>query len=89
MNATKELGIESSLKTIVNTWAGLNLDMGEYKQTYKLRSTEDIFAALEDNSVTLSAMKASKYYLVFEKDVVHWEQTLALVSETVEMVLQV
>lgn len=35
--------------------------------TWKLRSTEDVFAALEDNSVALSSMKASKYYLVFEK----------------------
>jgi dynein heavy chain, axonemal len=60
-----------------------------FTQTYKLRSTEDIFAALEDNSVTLSTMKTSKYYLVFEQDVVHWEQMLALVSETVEIILQV
>jgi hypothetical protein len=35
--------------------------------TWKLRSAEDIFAALEDNSVALSSMKASKFYLVFEK----------------------
>jgi len=34
--------------------------------TWKLRSAEDVFAALEDNSVSLSSMKASKYYLVFE-----------------------
>lgn len=35
--------------------------------TWKLRSTEEIFAALEDNGVALSSMKASKYYTVFEK----------------------
>ena len=34
---------------------------------WKLRSAEGIFAALEDNSVSLSSMKASKYYLAFEK----------------------
>ena len=61
----------------------------EYKQTYKLRSTEDAFAALEDNTVTLSTMKASKFFVVFEKDITHWEQTLSLVSEAIEMVQQV
>jgi dynein heavy chain len=89
VNSTKELAIETSIRTIADTWLNLSLDMCEYKATYKLRSTEEIFAALEDNSVTLSTMKASKFYLVFEKDVLFWEQTLALVSETVEMILQV
>jgi dynein heavy chain len=89
VNATKELAIENSLAVIAATWDGLSLDLAEYKGTFKLRSTEDIFAALEDNSVTLSTMKASKYYLVFEQQVGHWESTLALVSETVEVVLQV
>lgn len=89
VNATKELAIENNLAAIATTWAALALDLAEYKGTYKLRSTEDIFAVLEDNSVTLSTMKASKYYLVFEKQVTHWEQTLALVSETVEIILQV
>lgn len=89
VNATKEQAIETSIRSIADVWGGLVLDMGEYKGTFKLKGTEDIFAALEDNSVTLSTMKASKYYLVFEKDVVYWEQTLALVSETIDMVLQV
>lgn len=85
----QELAIETSLGNIAATWAELQLDMAAYKSTYKLRSTEDVFAALEDNGVTLSTMKASKYYLVFEQQVGHWERTLALASETVEMVLQV
>lgn len=89
VNATKELAIENSLAAIAATWAGLSLDLADYKGTFKLRSTEDIFAALEDNSVTLSTMKASKYCLVFGQQVGHWESTLALVSETVEVVLQV
>jgi len=89
VTASKEQAIESSLANIASTWAELWLDMAEYKGTFKLRSTEDIFVALEDNGVTLSTMKASKYYLVFEEQVAHWERTLALASETVEMILQV
>jgi len=48
-----------------------------------------VFAALEENIVTLSTMKASKFFLVFEKEISHWEKALSLISETIEMVLQV
>lgn len=89
VTASKEQAIETSLANITSTWAELQLDMVEYKGTYKLRSTEDIFVALEDNGVTLSTMKASKFYLVFDEEVARWERTLALASETVEMILQV
>jgi dynein heavy chain, axonemal len=88
VNASKELAIENSIKAIAAAWQDLNLDVAEYKQTFKLRSTEDVFAALEDNSVTLSTMKASKFFVVFEKDISFWEQTLSLVSEMVEIILQ-
>ena len=74
---------------IATTWASLGLDMAEYKTTYKLRSTEEVFAALEDNMVTLSTMKASRFFAVFEKDITVWEKTLSLVSETIELVLTV
>lgn len=89
VTASKEEAVEKSLAAIAATWAELQLDMVDYKGTFKLRSTEDLFAVLEDNGVTLSTMKASKHHLAFEAQVARWEQTLALVSETVEMVLQV
>ena len=69
-----------------NVWAAAQV---EYKQTHKLRSTEDAFAALEDNTVMLSTMKASKFFTVFEQDITKWEQTLSLVSEMIEMIQQV
>lgn len=79
----------TAVQGIATTWASLVLDMGEYKATYKLRSTEEVFAALEDNTVTLSTMKASRFFAVFEKDITLWEKTLSLVSETIELVLTV
>lgn len=77
------------MQNIASVWSGLALDMAEYKSTFKLRSTEEVFAALEDNMVTLSTMKASRFFAVFEKDITHWEKTLSLVSETIELALQV
>ena len=91
-NATKELAIENSLLSIKETWGGLSLDMTRAKEgrdVFKLRSTEDLYAALEDNIVTLSTMKASKFFVVFESTITSWEQKLMLVSEMVDLVLKV
>ena len=63
--------------------------MAEYKETFKIKSTEDLFAALEDHTVTLSNIKASKFFAVFDKEVLYWEKALADISETIEAILQV
>lgn len=54
-----------------------------------LRGTEEVFQALEDNQVTLSVMKASRFAKAFEKEVDHWERCLSLVLEVIEMILTV
>ena len=91
-NATKEFAIETSLATIQETWTQLKLDMVPYKEgrdVYKLRGTEEVYAALEDNIVTLSTMKASKFFTVFEQPITGWERKLLLVSETLDLVTKV
>ena len=55
----------------------------------QVRSADEVFAALEDSSVALSAMKASSVTEFFAADIARWERTLASVSETLEAVLQV
>ena len=77
------------LQGIAETWRGITLDMVEYKGTFKMRSTEDLYAALEDHSVSLSAMKASRFFPVFEATILEWEKKLSHVSELIELVLQV
>lgn len=91
-NATKEFAIESALEKIAATWEVLMLDMVPFKEgqdVMKLRSAEDVFAALEDNVVTLSTMKASKFFMVFEQQINRWEQSLSLVSEMIESIIKV
>ena len=91
-SATKELAIENSLAAIEAVWQDLDLDMVPFKEgrdVFKLRSTDDVFAALEDNIVTLSTMKASKFFMVFEATITSWEQKLSLVSEMVEIIQKV
>ena len=91
-NATKELAIEDQLDDIQAKWTELPLDMVEVKEgreVYKIRSTDDVYAQLEDNIVTLSTMKASKFFMTFEKTITSWEQKLMLVSEMIDLVLKV
>ena len=53
------------------------------------RGTDEVFQALDDNQMKLQAMKASRFVKAFEQDVDHWECTLSLISEVVEMLLTV
>ena len=90
--ASKELSIEEGLKTISQAWTVLELDIGAYKEEkgyYRIKTTDGIFELLEDNQVTLSSMKASKFFLAFEKEVDYWEMTLFRVVEIIETLLQV
>ncbi|XP_076145705.1 dynein axonemal heavy chain 2 [Alosa pseudoharengus] len=89
--ASKELSIEQSLESITSTWQEICLDIAPYKDKghHRLRSTEEVFQALEDNQVTLSTMKASRFVRAFEKEVDYWERSLSLVLEVIEMVLTV
>ncbi|XP_058251926.1 dynein axonemal heavy chain 2 isoform X2 [Hemibagrus wyckioides] len=89
--ASKELSIEQSLEGISKTWEEISLDITPYKDKghHRLRGTEEVFQALEDNQVTLSTMKASRFVRAFEKEVDHWERCLSLILEVIEMILTV
>ncbi|XP_046574741.1 LOW QUALITY PROTEIN: dynein axonemal heavy chain 2-like [Haliotis rubra] len=89
--ATKEMAIEQGLGAIEQTWNVTELEIAPYKDKghFKLKSTDDVFLALEDNQVQLSTMKASRFVKAFEKEVDKWERTLSLILEVVEMLLTV
>ncbi|XP_036403568.1 dynein heavy chain 2, axonemal [Megalops cyprinoides] len=89
--ASKELSIEQSLEGIAKAWEETCLDIAPYKDKghHRLRGTEEVFQALEDNQVTLSTMKASRFVRAFEKEVDRWERCLSLVLEVIEMILTV
>ncbi|KAK2862756.1 hypothetical protein Q5P01_002289 [Channa striata] len=87
--ASKELSIEQGLESIIKTWEEMFLDIAPYKNEghYRLRGTEDVFQALEDNQVILSTMKASRFVKAFEQEVDCWERRLSQVLEVIEMIL--
>ena len=89
-NANKELAIEMALNELEKRWADVELDVGPYKDKYyKLRSTDEISQFLEDDSVALSTMKASKFYSSFQHRIDEWERCLSTISEVVESTLSV
>jgi dynein heavy chain len=89
--ASKELSIEQTLNGIESTWSQTNLEIVPYKDRghYILRGTEEIYQILEDNQVTLSTMKASRFVKAFESDVDRWERMLSTILEVIEMTLTV
>ncbi|KAM7366101.1 hypothetical protein PAMP_015569 [Pampus punctatissimus] len=89
--ASKELSIEQGLEDITKTWEETFLDIAPYKDEghYRLRGTEEVFQALEDNQVILSTMKASRFAKAFEQEVDCWERRLSQVLEVIETILTV
>ncbi|BFI30788.1 dynein axonemal heavy chain [Marchantia polymorpha subsp. ruderalis] len=87
--ASKELAIEEAIGKIAEVWATFELDMVEEKGVWRLRGTEELFAQLEENRLALSSMKANRFHIHFAADINKWEKDLSLLSETVEMIVQV
>ena len=92
-DATKELAVDKTLESISDSWKHISLDTGPYKEerndVMKLRSADEIFSILEDHTVTLSTLKASKFFSVFEDVITCWERALRMVNDVIEMVLKV
>eukprot|EP00981_Chlorochromonas_danica_P004175 scaffold838_cov160-Ochromonas_danica.AAC.12 len=89
-NANKELAIEVALNDLEKRWMDVQLDVATYKDKYyKLRSVDDVSQFLEDDSVALSTMKSSKFYLSFQNKIDEWESCLSTVSEVIESMLAV
>jgi len=88
--ASNELSIEQALAGIAEAWESLSLEVIPYKdKPIRLKVTDEIFQTLEDNQVTLSTMKASRYVKPFEQEVDKWERTLSHILEVTEIILTV
>ena len=89
--ASKELAIENLLKSIAETWEGVELDVAPYKTRghHRLKASEELFQLLDDNQVSLSTVKGSRFVKPFEREVDRWERTLSLILEVIEMAQQV
>lgn len=88
--ATMELQIENGLKNIREIWDHMGIETALFKEgIYRIKGVDDCLAAVEENAVQISAMKATRFVEPFAKEVDYWEKTLNYVMETIENSLSV
>ena len=95
-NASKELSIENQLDMIEYTWnkdpktdliIKKEVSKGTTEEYYKVVTAENIYAVIEDHVVILSNNKSGAFYKQFEEKIDTWEDNLAQISETLEMLM--
>jgi dynein heavy chain 1 len=84
--AQGELGLEEFLKQLKEYWQAARLDLVSYKQKVSLiRGWEELFTKVNENTNSLSSMRNSPYYKVFEDDASQWEDKLNRVRELFDL----
>lgn len=83
--AAKEAKIETKLANIVKTWEDFDFEFKEYKDTYVLGALDEIVENVEQQSLELMGMLASKDAEEFKEPLHKWQKIL----KTVDGVIQV
>lgn len=77
LQAQGEMALEEFLKQVKETWANYVLDLVNYQNRCRLiRGWDDLFNKSSEHINSLTAMKVSPYYKVFEEDAAAWEDKL-------------
>ncbi|XP_076452214.1 dynein axonemal heavy chain 10-like [Babylonia areolata] len=92
--AAKEMSIEKGVKDVEETWGGmkfivLTYTKGTSNRGYVLGPVDDIMQSLDDTSMNLQSMSASRYIGPFLSIVQNWEKALSHISEVIEVWIQV
>uniref|UniRef100_A0A8C7FDQ8 Cytoplasmic dynein 1 heavy chain 1 n=1 Tax=Oncorhynchus kisutch TaxID=8019 RepID=A0A8C7FDQ8_ONCKI len=75
--AQGEMALEEFLKQIREVWNAYELDLINYQNKCRLiRGWDDLFNKVKEHINSVSAMKLSPYYKVFEEDAMSWEDKL-------------
>jgi len=90
LTAQGELALEEFLKSVKDFWQTFQLDLVPYQNKCRLiRGWDDLFAKLGEHLNSLSAMKASPYYKVFEEEAGGWEDKLNRIRDTFDVWIDV
>lgn len=75
--AQGEMALEEFLRQIRDYWSEYQLDLANYQNKSRLiRGWDELFAKLDENLTSLSSMKQSPYFAVFEELALSWEGKL-------------
>jgi dynein heavy chain 1 len=71
------MALEEYIKQVKETWTSYTLDLVNYQNKCRLiRGWDDLFTKCGEHLNSLTAMKMSPYYKVFEEDASSWEEKL-------------
>ncbi|KAJ3176317.1 hypothetical protein HDU87_005359 [Geranomyces variabilis] len=75
--AQGEMALEEFLKQVKETWTNYSLELVVYQNKCRLiRGWDDLFTKSSENLTSLTAMKHSPFFRVFEEDALSWEDKL-------------
>ena len=75
--AAGELALEEFLRGVKEYWQGYLLDLVNYQNKCRLiRGWDDLFQKLDEHINSLTSMKMSPHYKVFEEEVGPWDEKL-------------
>lgn len=88
--AQGELALEEFLRQVKEEWQAYQLDLVAYQNKCRLiRGWDDLFTKLGEHSNSLSAMKLSPFFKVFEEDALSWEEKLNRIREIFDIWIDV
>ncbi|KAF2072162.1 hypothetical protein CYY_006521 [Polysphondylium violaceum] len=88
--AQGEIALEEFLKSVREYWSSLELDLVNYQRKCKLiRGWDDLFSKLAEHLNSISAMKMSPYYKVFEEEANAWDDKLNRIRSLLDIWIDV
>lgn len=89
-SASKELQIEKGVKEVIETWDKLKFEVIKYfkgtqDRGYIIGAVDEVMQTLDDNTMSLQGMSASRFIGPFLNTVQTWEKSLSLISEVIEV----
>ncbi|PVD32839.1 hypothetical protein C0Q70_08286 [Pomacea canaliculata] len=88
--ASKEMGIEKGVKEVEETWNNIKFNVQAYmkgtsNRGYILGAVDEVLQILDDSSMNLQSMSASRFVGPFLNTVQNWEKSLSLISEVLDV----
>jgi dynein heavy chain, axonemal len=81
---------KKGVKEVIDTWEKLKFEVQKYvkgtqDRGYIIGSVEEVMQILDDNTMSLQGMSASRFIGPFLNTVQTWEKSLSLISEVIEV----
>lgn len=89
-SATKELSIEKGVKEVEEVWSNMKFSVQKYMKGtsdrgFIIGAVDEVVQALDDNTMNLQSMSASRFIGPFLTAVQNWEKSLSHISEVIDV----